>query len=107
MGDWLATAAYSEDSNLNTIPVQAIGYPRVYDESEGIYRFSGKVMHYSTGTIFNTNPLYFDTNAKTYSGMSRGPVINTDNSYVIGIIKGNHKDDSDTTYVVRLTTALS
>lgn len=106
MGDWLACAAYSEDSNLDSIPVQAIGYPRVYDESENVFKFSGKVMHYSLGTISNTNPLYFDTNAKTYGGMSGGPVINTDNAYVIGLIKGSYKNNADITYVVRLTTEL-
>lgn len=106
MGDWLPCASYSEDSNLDSIPVQAIGYPRVYDENQNTFKFSGKVMHYSLGTISNTNPLYFDTNAKTYPGMSGGPVINTDNAYVIGIIKGNYKKDADTTYVVRLTTEL-
>lgn len=103
MGNWLSCISYSDNSNLDLMSIQAVGYPHVFNEETNSYDFFGNTMYYSLGNISNVNQYFFDSDAKTYRGMSGGPIMNMANNQVVGIVKGDYEINPDKTYAVRFT----
>ena len=80
---------------MNGLSVRLLGYPL----SPGV----GEKQYYTTGTITNTNDLYFDSTAKSVEGFSGGPVTRTSDDYVVGINRGHYNSNPDTEVAVRIT----
>lgn len=99
IGAYYGVQAYGSNSGLNNVAVKALGYPgqNVYD---GLYQ------RYSTGTTSNTHARYFDCSARSFEGMSGGPIMRTSDNYVVGLVKGAYKNNTSKTYGVRMTQAI-
>lgn len=97
---WLPCISYGSDSSLDNLAVTALGYPDIYGS------FGGKQQYYSLGSLYDIGSKDFYSNAKTYHGMSGGPILNTSNNYVVGLTKGEEQDDADITYGIRITSSI-
>lgn len=92
---WYGTQSYGTNSGMDGLSVRLFGYPtEPYD---------GERQYYTSGTILNTNGLYFDSSIKSVDGFSGGPVTRTSDNYVVGINHGVYTSDPDTEIGVRIT----
>ena len=90
IGAYFGLTSYNTNSALNNVQVKALGYP--YEE--GVY--DGEFQRYSIGTVSSTQNTYFICNAKTYHGMSGGPIMRTSDNYVVGLVKGGLPNEANT-----------
>lgn len=94
---WFGCTSYGNDSSLDNLSVNIIGYPYIYGA------FAGKRQYYSIGSLYDIGSKSFHSNAKTYHGMSGGPIIQPSNNHVVGLVKGEERDNADETFGVRIT----
>jgi V8-like Glu-specific endopeptidase len=92
---WYGTQSYGSNSEMNGVGVRLLGYPY----SVG----GGETQYYTSGTISNTQNLYFSSSAKSVGGFSGGPYARTSDNYVVGVCHGYWTSDPDTSVGVRIT----
>ena len=83
---WLGSQKYGVSSDMNGLSVRLFGYPLVMGD--------GERQVYTQGSILSTQDGYFESSARSSSGLSGGPFLRTSDNYVVGIDHGTSQNNS-------------
>ena len=75
---WYACQTYGNNSDFNGRNVRTLGYPGDLE--------NGQYQYYSFGSVSNTHDRYFDSSSRVVGGFSGGPIYQTSDNYIIGVV---------------------